>query len=592
MTRFSYAEYLSLFRRSALARRPGDRDGDAEDGEAVVSAIRRGDSQTVRELIASAPHSLTKENGEGWTPLHEAARSGQADCVEALLRAHGASPVDKRTLLEQTALLLAVEGEHASCAKSLLDAGADPDISNRSKATPLYKGRPRHCAVNKKTHIVQPTRTACENESAEMVRLLLSYGASVNQRCDRGWTALHEAVWRNKAELCEMLLKSGALLNLPNSRGITPTMLAAQQGRLRALTFLITSGADVNLHSCEGATALSEASRNGHKETVELLLSRGADANKPTSTGLLPLHIAAQHGHKEVVTLLLPVTSRARVQQSGITPLHLAAEHNRDEVVGHLIEAGVDVNARLSHGRSSLYHDCRATALYSSVTNGNADMAAALLRAGADPNLDPFSPLLVAVRQGSVRMAAMLVEGGASVNAGVPARPSGFPGVVMFCTQHLHLLRYLLEAGCDAQACFACGCGSRPRLADARSRQEATTPVPARPLQTSCTESSALRLQFCEWISAAPARDRAGPLISLLLDYVGGVPLCSRLTELLGSRQEWAAVKEKALSPRPLMHLCRQRIRQQVGVRRLGSLNTLPLPHRLHQYLCSSQTEP
>lgn len=48
--------------------------------------------------------------------------------------------VDKRTLQEQTALLLAVSYEHLSCVRCLLEAGADPDISSKNKETPLYKG--------------------------------------------------------------------------------------------------------------------------------------------------------------------------------------------------------------------------------------------------------------------------------------------------------------------------------------------------------------------------------------------------------------------------------------------------------------------
>lgn len=48
--------------------------------------------------------------------------------------------VDKRTLQEQTALLIATDGKHLECVKCLLEAGADPDISNKNKETPLYKG--------------------------------------------------------------------------------------------------------------------------------------------------------------------------------------------------------------------------------------------------------------------------------------------------------------------------------------------------------------------------------------------------------------------------------------------------------------------
>lgn len=59
-------------------------------------------------------------------------------CVFSVLALPGS--VDKRTLQEQTALLLAVSCEHLACVQCLLEAGADPDISSKSKETPLYKG--------------------------------------------------------------------------------------------------------------------------------------------------------------------------------------------------------------------------------------------------------------------------------------------------------------------------------------------------------------------------------------------------------------------------------------------------------------------
>jgi len=38
----------------------------------------------------------------------------------------------------------------------------------------------------------------------------------------------------------------------------------------------------------------------------------------------------------------------------------------------------------------------------------------------------------------------------------------------------------------------------------------------------------------------------AGPIINTLLDYVGHVKLCSRITEYLDSNKEWAHIKEKS----------------------------------------------
>ncbi|XP_030645152.1 ankyrin repeat and SOCS box protein 2-like [Chanos chanos] len=540
------------------------------DLEPIVSAIRRGDDKTVFELAASMSNRLTTGNSEGWTPLHEAACYGQAGCVKALLKAKP-TLVDKRTLHEQTALLLAVDGKHLACVRTLLENGADPDISNKNKVTPLYK--------------------ACEWGSLELVQLILAFGGSVNQRCKRGWTALHETVSQDNTELSEALLQAGAIIDPANSHGITPLIVAAQQGRAKAVDLLITKGADVNLQSCDGASALSEASKHGHKDIVELLLQHNADANKATKAGLLPLHIAAQYGQKEIIPLLLSVTSRAQIRHSSVTPLHLAAENNQLDVVQFLIKSGADVNARLSPERSARFHDHRVTAVYSAVANGHEEVAAILLKAGANPNIDPISLLLVAVQKGLLRTVSSLVECGANVNVNIPAQPTAFPGVLLY-SQNLGVLQYLLDNGFDAQTCFMCDCDRGLNHSLCATQNTGHTSLRNQTLSGSnitpnltCTESVTNKLQFCDWISSPSVSPGAGPLINLLLDYVGNIKLCSKITQTLGSQQEWGAIQEKAKSPRPLMHLCRLRVRQLVGLRRLVSLHTLPLPDRVIQYL-------
>ncbi|XP_049917800.1 ankyrin repeat and SOCS box protein 2-like [Epinephelus moara] len=586
MTKFSYSEYLSQFRNAGGKcnnvqtrlwgdRRRGDGQGDVtsepEDVEPVVFAIRRGDVEAVNDAATSAPLSLLKENKDGWIPLHDAAFCGQTECLKILLRAHPGS-VDKRTLQEQTALLLAVSCEHLSCVRRLLETGADPDISSKNKETPLYK--------------------ACELENVDMVSLLLSYGATANQRCGQGWTALHEAVSRNNTEICEMLIRAGAAINPPNTYSITPLIVAAQQGQMRALCYLIEKGADVNMQTCDGVTALHEASKNGHKESVAVLLTKNADANKPTNSGLLPLHTASQYGHHEIVSLLVSVTSRALLRHSCVSPLHLAAEHNRHTVAAVLLKTGANVNATLANSHSIQYADRRATALYFAVANGSKETAEVLLNAGASLNLDPVSPLLMAVRQGCISTVSLLLERGADVSARIPSYPTTFPAAVALCMDNLALLKCLLDNGCDALSCFTCtyGCAPHPTSGGSHIRTVGSNGYVLQNdsmLPLNCSETPERATQFCEWISTSVMCKWAGPVIDLLLEHVGHVQLCSKLTELLDSREEWLAVKRKSLSPRPLLHLCRFRIRAQMGGNRLSqkSLTSLPLPDRLIRYL-------
>lgn len=48
--------------------------------------------------------------------------------------------VNKRTDRGETALMLAVSKEHLGCIQVLLENGADPDVPNQDKETPLYRG--------------------------------------------------------------------------------------------------------------------------------------------------------------------------------------------------------------------------------------------------------------------------------------------------------------------------------------------------------------------------------------------------------------------------------------------------------------------
>ncbi|XP_034530867.1 ankyrin repeat and SOCS box protein 2-like isoform X2 [Notolabrus celidotus] len=535
------------------------------DVDPVVSAIRRGDVKAINDLATSAPHSLLRESKDGWIPLHDAAFCLQTECLKSLLKAHPGS-VDKRTLQEQTALLLSVSCEHLSCVRCLLEAGADPDISSKNKETPLYK--------------------ACELENVDMVSLLLSYGATVNQRCGQGWTALHEAVSRNNTEICEILIRAGATINPANTYSITPLTVAAQRGQLKTLCYLVGKGADVNMQTCDGVTALHEASKNGHKEIVSVLLAKNADANKPTNSGLLPLHVAAQYGHHEILSLLVSVTSRAILRHSCVSPLHLAAEHDRHTVAAVLLKTGADVNATLTHCHSIQYADRRSTALYFAVASGSTQTAEVLLNAGASLSLDPVSPLLMAVQRGCVRTVSLLLDRGADMDARIPSYAATFPAAVALCMNNLPLLKCLLDNGCNALSCFKCAYSSGPHpTSDGTHIRSASSNGYDHMLPLNCSEPPERATQFCEWLATPVMCKSAGPVLDLLLEHAAQVQLCSKLNELLDSREEWLAVKRKLSSPRPLLHLCRFRIRSQMGRLRLRSLSSLPLPDRLIRYL-------
>ncbi|KAL0967558.1 hypothetical protein UPYG_G00253770 [Umbra pygmaea] len=491
------------------------------EGTQLVSVIEKGDLKALKEIIICNPKSLLVANEDGWISLHEAAYYGQEECLKIILAAHP-SMVNTRGTRNQTPLLLSAVFHHVNCVKILLQNGANPNIANKDGETPLYK--------------------VCSKPNKRIVHLLLKCGASVHDGCNRGVTPLHEAAAHDNVEICQILVEAGAEIHKTNIYGIDSFFTAAQYGSVNVLFFLMSKGADINCQASDGATPLYEASKNGCKEVVELLLKKKADANQPTKQGLLPLHVAVQKGHFDIVAILIPATNKNRVKRSGISPLHLAAERNRDWILELLIEQGYDVNAKLSDERSKMYADRRRTALYFAVVNSNIEATKMLLEAGANPNVDMFNPLLIAVRRGCKDMTTMLVEHGANMNASILTDPCSFPAVIMLSMKDLHLLKYLMDNGCDARSCFDCKYGSKTHPPLKTSRRDRTLQQRSdedEPQHKSC-------VQFCEAISDPLTSRWAGPILDVLLDYVGHVKLCSRLIEHLNSYIDWAGIKLKA----------------------------------------------
>lgn len=516
------------------------------------SLIMSGDAEALLDLSRRSCSSLTAPDDEGWIALHDAAYYGQLQCVRVLVSAHPDS-VNRCTLKHQTALLLAAGWGNTSCVDLLLKHGADPNIANVDGETPLI--------------------VACEHIKTATVDLLLRSGVQVNRSSVRGGSALDEACRQGQLEICRMLLAAGADVHMKNAYGIRPFFTAVQHGHVDIACLLAASGADINGQAQDGATPLFEACKNGHDDAVDMLISLKANANRCTRSGLLSLHVAVQNNHMRIVSMLIPVSSRLTVQSCGISPLHIAAEKNRDDILELLIESGFDVNAVLSEEHSRRYPDRRRTPLYFSVYNGNLEAAKMLLEAGANVNLDVFNPLLIAVKLGWMEMATLLLGHGADV----PHLLSVQSCDVLLDMASLPMFKLLLDHGFDAQPCFDCPYGQNPHPAITPSRHPGETmPI---------SGDTPPHLLFCEVVSSSPLSQVAGPIVSMLLDYVGHVCLCSRLLEVLESRGDWTPIKLKALPPRPLIQLCRLKIRRLIGVQRLKLLHNLPLPVRVIHFL-------
>jgi ankyrin repeat protein len=213
------------------------------------------------------------------------------------------SPRLSEAALRRHAAAMRGERERAARAASALRRELD-DFSRRG---------PKH-------DLHTPLHAACEDGEASTARALLVAGAAVDERDERGATALMTAAQWGHAEVCRLLLERGADANGKDEQGDTALHEAARANALDAAEVLGEwKGTNLEAKNAHGCTALHVASHSGHGAMVKLLVRLGAAVNGEMRGGYSALHVAAANGSSSSLSALL---------ESGANIRHSASESN------------------------------------------------------------------------------------------------------------------------------------------------------------------------------------------------------------------------------------------------------------------------
>ncbi|KAH9164371.1 hypothetical protein EDB89DRAFT_2233963 [Lactarius sanguifluus] len=157
----------------------------------LYAASFHGHVDIMRWLLNhSADPNIRKE--DGWTPLHTAAAYGTLEAIQMLLE-HNAD-VNMRSDKGETPLYTTIryshhpEGKMVEVFQRLLERGADSNACDKNHSTPLHQ--------------------ASSKGLLEVARLLLSYGANVDEKDGEGRTPFQVA---GHQEMTKLLLKHGAV---------------------------------------------------------------------------------------------------------------------------------------------------------------------------------------------------------------------------------------------------------------------------------------------------------------------------------------------------------------------------------------------
>ncbi len=149
-----------------------------------------------------------------------------------------------------------------------------------------------------------PINAAVFRGDTKKLRSLIEQGADPNVSDRHGTTALHIASIYGNQPAAKILLPMIHDLNTGNRWGYTALHYAAEHGHTEILQLLISNGADVKKPNAFGQTPLHAAAQFPNTAPTKLLLAAGADPHMRDADGRLPIDIAKQRQNEQVSRFL------------------------------------------------------------------------------------------------------------------------------------------------------------------------------------------------------------------------------------------------------------------------------------------------
>lgn len=374
----------------------------SELNEQLMKAVIAGDIDIATDALINGA-DLFIETTKGNSLLYVAATRKQEEMFDWLLEVEKS---DKKLDINKinhsgTSLLFdLVKNEGLDYyIKKLLENGANPNIVNSDKKTPLIQ--------------------ACADKKVSIIEMLLKHNVDVNYMIEEsGTTAFSMAASQSSMSICKLLVDSKVDINKVDSFGKnvlintifkTDTFLkkAEKRQHKELCDFLVDSGIDLNYVAPTGMTAIWAAATMGLNDLVKKMIDKGANVDVWHDLGLSGnmsmLHIWCQRGDQEMIELCLQKGAKLGVVDDiGNKPEAYGFMHPK--LREYLFDQGADVNSIFHTPKSSTQQSQRTPIISLVINSGNTqkDLVQKMIDKGAkvyfeDQDLQSVQPILLAI---------------------------------------------------------------------------------------------------------------------------------------------------------------------------------------------------